>query len=224
MAKDFDHITLAEYLDGARPKKLSEIASSFSVSIRTVQRRIADIRDRLPGVQISFEEIGGERAYWCTRNPGNMVPVARQKDVVTMHQMRMAADMFRTLGLFDYADAFDEHVRHLMSGVPHKDSQSYRKSLERLAEREAIMLEGRAPLFNSRITKQIRLALLAGRKAVFHLSSGKAIPGFPEKLTFDARLGAGVEVMMEDGALTGLDLSEIQSVQGVEDLWRDYFS
>ena len=224
MAKDFDHITLAEYLDGARPRPLKHIASEFNVSVRTVQRRIADIREHLPGVEVAFDDSSGERAFWCTRKPGNMVPMARQKYVLTMHQMRMAADMFRTLGLSDYAEAFDEHVRHLMSGVPHNDSRAYRKSLERLGQREAILLGGRAPFAGARIARQIRLALLAGRKAVFHLASGETIPGFAERLSFDAMYGACVEVTAEDGKIIRVDLADIESVEGIEDLRREYLS
>ncbi len=224
MAKDFDHITLAEYLDGARPKPLKHIASEFNVSVRTVQRRIADIRERLPGVEVAFDDSSGERAYWCTRKPGDMVPMARQKDVLTMHQMRMAASMFRTLGLSDYAEAFDEHVRHLMNGVPHAHNRSYRKSLERLAQREAILLGGSAPFAGAGIARQIRLALLAGRKVVFHRVSGEAISGFAEKLSFDAMYGACVEVTLEDGKIIRVDLADIESVDGIEDLRRDYLS
>lgn len=224
MAKHFDHITLAHHLDGTRPKTLNDIASEFGVSIRTVQRRISDIRDHLPGVEIAFVDSSGERAFWCTRKPGDMVPVARQKDLLTLHQMRMAAGMFRVLGLPDYAEAFDEHVRHLMTGVPQAHSHSYKKSLERLAQREAILFEKRAPSSCARTTKQVRLALLAGRSVRFLLASGKTLSGVAEKLSFDESLGACVDVTPEDGGTICLNIKDIKMIEGIEDLWRDYFS
>lgn len=218
--RNFDYNALIHFIEGRVGKSVHHIAEAFGVSVRTVQRRIRKIRTDYAGLDIRESTDGGTKTYRCIRKGITVSMGLKKRDIMTLHKLGMASEVFRASGLIDHADAFDAHVESLMAILPRAVRNTCQRELDRLSKREQFIVAKAKPVARKGITEALQLAIVAQRKVGVRLNSGKGIRGAVEGISYGIA-GAEVELSLQDGSCRAIPLNEIDQIDGIADLIAD---
>lgn len=213
----FDYHALLVFLDAPYGKSLSEIAGAFGVSIRTVQRRLKELRERLPGVEVRENVPDGIKLFRCIRTTASATGL-RFRDIMGLHHVRMAARVLLACGLVDNARKLDALAESMMLHMPRAMREQCERRLKKLAGLEAIEKVAIRPVAPAGVADALRLALVAERKVILLLSHGDSIRGEVKGITYSLDGWAVVSIELEVGGSCRISLCEVDQVCGVEDL------
>ena len=222
MAKrDFDCTALLFTLEGRVGKTLQDIAGEFGVSTRTVQRRMNEIRIRYPGVTIRESLVGRTKTFHYIRPPSKKVLSMSQRQVVTLHKLRMAANVFRMTGMVDHANDLDAFVEATLSELPRASRRMCESLLHSLSAFETFDLPRTKPHSNAATTEALRLANISKRAVIICLKNGHSFIAKVSGLRFKLNGRTTLHVIHADGSLDKIELRQIQKVKGTEDLLHE---
>jgi hypothetical protein len=213
----FDYHALVLFLDAPYGKSLSEIAGSFEVSTRTVQRRLNELRERLPGVEVRESVADGVKLFRCIRKTAAGMGL-RSLDLMGLHQVRMAARIFLACGMVDNSRELDALAENVMSHMPRAMREQCERRLQRLASLEAIDRVPIMPVAQAGVAGALRLALLADREVILVLCCGENVRGRISGITYSLDGWAVVLLELQHGGCRRVLLSKVDRVCGVEDL------
>jgi predicted DNA-binding transcriptional regulator YafY len=197
-----------------------EIADHFEISVRTVQRRIRNIRSNYSGVEVREEWDGSKKTYRCIRYSVSDRLKPASIDVITLHRLRLASEVFRHSGLTAHADAMDAHIETLMLNLPRVVRQTYERDLERLSKLERVKIARTVPVADKGVVEALQLASLAHRKMSVVLDDGQTLKGTVKALTYDLGQDAEVAFHSEKGTIS-VPLRSVQKINGIDDLLAD---
>jgi AraC-like DNA-binding protein len=213
----FDYHALLVFLDAAYGKSLLDIAGVFGVSIRTVQRRLNELRERLPGVEVRESVHDGIKRFRCIRATTSAAGL-RFRGIMELHQVRMAARVLLACGLVDNARELDALAESMMRNMPRAMREQCERRLQKLASFEAIEKVATMPVAPAGVADALRLALVAERKIILLLSHGESIRGQVKGINYSLDGCAAVSIELEVGGSCRISLREVDRVCGVEDL------
>lgn len=216
-ASRFDYHALVLFLDAPYGKSLSEIAGSFDVSTRTVQRRLNELRVRLPGIEVRESMGDGVKLFRCIRKTA-AGPGLRSRDFLGLHEMRMASRILLACGMVDNSRELDALAESVMSHMPRAIREQCERRLQRLASLEAIDRVTIMPVAQAGVSAALRLALLAEREVNLVLSGGESVRGRITGITYNLDGWAAVSIEALHGICRRISLREVDRVCGVEDL------
>lgn len=221
MAKnDFDTQALLQFIEGSVGKTLADIAQEFGVSIRTVQRRIRELRTRYSGLDIRETQVGDAKAFRYLRRGITVGMGVTARDIVTLHRLRLAANVFRNAGMVAHAETLQDHVEALTSTMPRAHRQAVERQLQRLSNMERVKSGTKKPQINRTVVEALQLASLAEREVSATLRSGVVLKGTVESIRHTLEGHDVVRLRLSDGVSRTVAMEHISCICGVNDLLR----
>ena len=218
MVKEFNCAELASYLDVQGGKSLEAVAEAFNVSKRTAQRRIAQLRSMLPGVEIRESIVGGVKTFQCNRKSITSRSGMKPRDLLGIHELRLAARTLRGCGMTDHARGLDALAEGLMSQMPRAVRNSCERDLQKIAGLEGITTGTAKPVAKAGISDRLRLSFLAEREVTLSVFGGSELVGKVVRISYGLDGQATVVLRNSRGDNLDIGLRSIERIRGVEDL------
>jgi hypothetical protein len=216
--KEFDLHALVLFLEQPQGRTLADIACTFGVTVRTVQRRLQKLRNSFPGIDIRESTEFGVKTFRCMRRRAPLGAGIARSDVLALHRLRMAVLVFRAGGLYDDANFVSSLVEAQLASMPRAKRNLIERQLKRLAEHESVATAPREPVCRAGIAGDLRLAIFEERKVRLRLACGEVLCGAVLRLSHGLDGSALVSLALEDGQRRAIELRNVHHVEGVEDL------
>lgn len=205
-----------EYLQCQHGRSLNELATNFKVSVRSVQRRIEEIRIAYPNTLIEAKRVN-IKIFRCKQPRAFVGEALKASDVLMMHTLNKAVHALQQDGCADDAEVLMDFVDHLRRNIPRAAWNHCQSMLARLAACDNLKGDQAAlAVAKQGIKRRVHLALIADRDAMFILRDRSSIIGKPIKMQEGAH-GACLLVCAKDGECL-IPLADIEAVGGFDDV------
>lgn len=211
-------LKLVAFLDTPRGRTLQEVAEHFGVATRSVQRWIARIEPSYQGLTVEhlWDETTQKR-FRCS-SPSKLLSVTLHKrDVLAIWSMTLAAQVLRSSGLTDDADAIAAVQALALKDVPRGQRLEIEKRIAVLASGEKVPPAQSRDVAAKGVPNALRLAMIHGRTVTLTLRNDKTVVGRVKAILHASKIAVTLETGRGEVILP---LSQILDAAGVEDLFQ----